>query len=128
MNPNNAYQQTDIRLQIMFAVISVCIFILGGIIYFLTEQRDLDLDAVETLPVNYSSILSRINYSKPDESTAVKLAATKALQDGKITNGEYKSFMNEYTLKSNGIATQDYDQARHEADKKSLINLLKHGG
>lgn len=53
---------------------------------------------------------------------------TQMLCNGKITIGEDKPFMNQYTLKLNGIATQVYDQARHETDKKSLINLLKHGG
>ena len=33
--------------------------------------------------------------------------------------------MSEYTLKLNELATQDYDKARHKADKETLFNMLK---
>lgn len=125
MNSNDVQELTDVRPRIMFAVVTVCFLTLAGIFYFFTEANTAKVDAAEVLPSNYSSILSRINYGKPKESAAVIVAATNALQDGKITNGEYKSFMNEYTLKLSELAAQDYDKARHKADKETLINMLK---
>lgn len=125
MNSNDVQDLTDIRPRIMFAVVAVCFLTLAGIFYFFTEADNAKVDAAEVLTSNYSSILSRINYGKPKESSATIVAATNALQDGKITNGEYKTFMSEYTLKLNELATQDYDKARHKADKETLFNMLK---
>lgn len=123
------YLVRDIPPQIMMIALILIVLLFLCTFYYLYEWDTSKFDNAETQASNYSSVLNRITFGEPSDAAAVKLAANDALQDGKITNGEYKAFMGEYaTMKTYSIGTSDYDNARYEADKAELIHMIKHGG